>query len=274
MADCGRSGDLGKDGNAWYDKIGAAMDRQGAGEHAFPFGTGKRVSHGNWSAELAPAKQAETTTEVTLPNWAKTEAAAPAQGQGTLSPSDLGGAKALAGDAGLDEEAAKKRGRQIHLLLEHLPDVPQASWPAQAAKLLATGEDAAGDDAVPALLAEATAVLTNAELQHLFTDQALAEVSVSATLEALQGRRIHGTIDRLIIDHDSVLAVDFKTNATVPAGPAECPLGLLRQMAAYAHALQQIYPDKQVKTALLWTRTAELMLLPETLVTQSLEAPL
>ena len=265
------AGDLGKDGNAWYDKIGAAMERQGAAEHDFPFGAGNRLSHGNWDAELAPAKQAKTTTEVALPSWARSEAAAPAKGQGTLSPSDLGGAKALPGDAGLDEEAAKKRGRQIHLLLEHLPDVPQANWPMQAAKLLASGEDAAAEDTLPALLAEATAVLTNPDLQHLFTDQALAEVSVTATLDALGGRRVHGMIDRLIIDHDSVLAVDFKTNATVPANPADCPQGLLRQMGAYAHALQQIYPDKQVKTALLWTRNAQLMLLSNAEVTQALE---
>ena len=50
----------------------------------------------------------------------------------TLSPSDLGGAKALPGEAGLDEEAALLRGSQIHALLEHLPNHPPEDWEAAA----------------------------------------------------------------------------------------------------------------------------------------------
>ena len=69
---------------------------------------------------------------------------------------------------------------------------------------------------------------------------------------------------------DRVIAVDFKSNATVPTQPAQCPEGVLRQMGAYAHALGQIYPDRQVETAIIWTRTATLMPLPHDLVSDAL----
>ena len=78
-------------------------------------------------------------------------------------------------------------------------------------------------------------------------------------------------IDRLIVSPDWVLAVDFKTNATVPQSPQHCPDGLLRQMGAYDHALAAIYGDRVVDTALLWTRTATLMPLPHDLVTAALQ---
>ena len=42
-------------------------------------------------------------------------------------------------------------------------------------------------------------------------------------------------------------------------------------MGAYAEALRQIYPDRTIKTAILWTRTAQLMPLPDTLITQARE---
>ncbi|MCG7572713.1 double-strand break repair helicase AddA [Phaeobacter sp. CNT1-3] len=264
------AGDLGKDARSWYDQVGSAMDRLGATEQPFAFGTGKRLSHGDWNADLAPTIAKPAQTAVILPDWTQTEAAAPVATHHTLSPSDLGGAKALAGDAGLDEEAAKKRGRQIHLLLEHLPVTPPEDWAARTARLLGSGEDAADPTDHPALLAEAAQVLTAETLKPLFDPSALAEVSVTANLDALNGQRIHGTIDRLVITPDRVLAVDFKTNATVPAKAQDCPLGLLRQMGAYAHALKQIYPDRQVQTALLWTRNATLMELPDTLITEAL----
>jgi len=39
---------------------------------------------------------------------------------------------------------------------------------------------------------------------------------------------------------------------------------------AYAEALGQIYPDRKIETALLWTRTARMMVLPHDLVTAAL----
>ncbi|CUH65017.1 ATP-dependent helicase/nuclease subunit A [Thalassovita gelatinovora] len=266
------AGDLGKDGQSWYEKIGTAMERLGAKAQSFAFGDGLRLCHGDWSGEAAPVPEPEKSETVNLPGWAQAPAPVPRIIPKTLSPSDLGGAKALPGEDNLDEDAAKLRGRQIHLLLEHMPDVPQSDWPGLAEKLLGRGTDAAASGEIPALLAEVVRVLTEPDLLPLFSAEALAEVPVSATIAALNNRRIHGTIDRLIITKKSILAVDFKTNAVVPEKPEDCPLGLLRQMGAYAHALVQIYPYHQVQTAILWTRTARLMTLPAALTTQSLES--
>ncbi|WP_373051220.1 double-strand break repair helicase AddA, partial [Thalassovita aquimarina] len=206
------AGDLGKDGSSWYDKIGGAMQDMAAEAHDFPFGAGLRLSHGDWRGETIAAPKRIAEEKVALPDWATVAAAAPEPITKTLSPStDLGGAKALPGEDNLDEDAAKKRGRQIHLLLEHLPESEQSDWPEMARKLLLRGADAAATEDIPALLDEATRVLTNPELQPLFTDAALAEVPVTATIDALGGQRIHGTIDRLIVNEKSVMAVDFKT---------------------------------------------------------------
>jgi ATP-dependent helicase/nuclease subunit A len=45
----------------------------------------------------------------------------------------------------------------------------------------------------------------------------------------------------------------------------------LRQLGAYAAALALIYPNHKVEVAVLWTQTAELMVLPHDLVIGALE---
>jgi len=85
------------------------------------------------------------------------------------------------------------------------------------------------------------------------------------------GLRLAGTIDRLRVDPDRVLVVDYKSNALVPSGPAEVPEGILRQMGAYAHVLGQVYPGRRIETAILWTRAPRLMPLDPEIVRAALE---
>ncbi|SEQ86564.1 double-strand break repair helicase AddA [Thalassovita taeanensis] len=266
------AGELGSDGQSWHDKIGSAMQRLGAEITEFPFGPGLRISHGDWSGPVRAATDMHELPDPVLPDFATCPARLPEPAVATLSPSDLGGAKALPGEAGLDEDAAKLRGRLIHTLLEYLPTAPKQDWPDLAQRLLQAEADPFEGADLPSLLSESIQVLSNPVLAHLFDPSALAEVPVSANISGLGGRRVHGVIDRLLISEKSVLAVDFKSNAIVPSSATLCPDGLLRQMGAYVHALAQIYPGREIKTAILWTRTATLMDLPHDLVTAALEA--
>jgi len=273
------AGNPDKDPESWYVKIRAAMEAKEARLHPHPGGEGLRLEYGDWAGlETKTDDRAELDTPA-LPDWATAKAPIPDPRPKALSPSDLGGAKALPGEAGLDEEDALRRGRQIHLLLEILSDQDRKDWPTLAHRLLGTGPDAAADEETAALLREADSVLTQRDLARFFTGNALSEVPISAALPELDGRRIHGVIDRLVITGTNILAVDFKTNAVVPDSPDTCPEGLLRQMGAYQSALEEVYPGKNVGTALLWTRTATLMHLPHDLVisalhnTQMLDAP-
>lgn len=263
------AGDLGKDGASWYDTIRQGMQTTGATPHEFGFGQGSRFEYGDWEG-LEVRETSETGLEtVELPAFfhhAVPDYAPPLE---TLSPSDLGGAKALPGEEGLDEEEAKRRGSQIHQLLEHLPKHDPADWHRLAPALLEQSGLKAEGSAIDALLQEAAQILQHPDLAALFTPETLAEVPVTAHLDLL-ARRIHGSIDRLIVTPEKVLAVDFKTNARVPESVAQCPEGLLRQMGAYAHALKAIYPGREIETAILWTRTATLQYLPHDLVTDAL----
>ena len=243
-------------GEAWHDLIRQGMQAAGATQH--PDGR-MTLTDGDWPAPT-PGMAPPETPPPALPDWARRPAAEPARAAPLLSPSDLGGAKALPGE-GLAADIAMARGSVLHLLLERLPQHPADDWDSVARGLAPDLAD------LPDLLAEARAVLTAPHLAGLWSQDALLEVAVTADLA---GRRLLGTIDRLILGPDRVLAIDYKSNVEVPATAEATPEGILRQMGAYAEALAQIYPGQRIETAILWTRTARLMPLPPEIVRSAL----
>ena len=155
-------------------------------------------------------------------------------------------------------------GTLLHGLLEHLP---HADDPVDLANRL--GRYGPGNED---LLPLAQAVLNAPSLAHIFAEGTLAEVTLTAKLPSLGGQPVLGTIDRLIFDGDRILAVDFKSNAVVPSHPEKIPSGILAQMGAYLEMLEQLYPEKTVDVAILWTQNAQLMPLPHDIVRFSLAA--
>ncbi|MCC0063485.1 MAG: double-strand break repair helicase AddA [Defluviimonas sp.] len=265
------------DPDSWYRLVKDGAERAGAvllPAEDEAFGPGLRVEHGDWPPN-EPAPASETPARrVVLPDWAETRAGAPPASEAMLSPSALGGAKALAGDAGLDDAAAMRRGTLLHALLEELPDWPETSWRALADQVLARaappGTPAPDSAETETLFAEARTVLRAPELRPLFAPGTLSEVEIVAPVAALGGRRFGGAIDRLVIGPERVLAIDYKSNAIVPDRPEAVPEGILRQMGAYREMLAAIYPDRRIETAILWTRTGALMALPPEIVRAAL----
>lgn len=252
----------------WHNMVAQGLAHAGAVPCAMPTGQGMRHQHQDWPDALPDVARGgadEAAAQVPDFMWAPVGMAAPALA--VVSPSRLGGAKALPGDAGLDEDAALARGQQIHLLLEHLPLWPQADWSMRAADLLSSSATGRPDD-LDTMLREVGRVLSMPDLAPIFAQGTLAEVEIAATLF---GRPLAGIIDRLVISKDEVQAVDFKSNAIVPQNAAEVPEGLLRQMGAYAHALKQVFPGRTIRTGLLWTTSAQLMWLPDDLVVAALD---
>jgi ATP-dependent helicase/nuclease subunit A len=240
----------------WYNLIREGVAQAGAGD----VGDVQRHAFGDWPAPLGRQAVALEGT-ASLPDWLTRAAPAVVEADKVLSPSDLGGAKALPGEPLFPEAIAKARGTALHLLLERLPGVDPALWPDRAASLI-------GDPILAAeMLADARAVLTHPDLSRLFGAETLAEVAVTAPWN---GRILAGSIDRLVVMPDRVLVIDYKSNAVLPATQAQVPESILRQLGAYAHMLSQIYPARRIETAILWTRGPRLMSVDPDIVRQAL----
>ncbi len=254
VAGAGQSG-----AESWHTMVAEALASLGPVPEDGPLGPARVCAH-NWTEAPGAAPPAPGPAAA-LPDWARRPPPAPPVEPGVLSPSALGGGHSLPGE-GLDEAAAQARGAALHLLLEALPARPAAEWPALAARLL--------PGAPAELLDEAAAVLRAPELAAIFGPDALAEVDIAAPVAALSGQRLLGRVDRLLVEPDRVLAVDFKSNRVVPATPEATPEAILRQMGAYAAALGAIWPGRRIETAVLWTRALRLTPLPPALTAAAL----
>ncbi len=262
------AGRVGTGDESWYSIIEETMRVHAGAEAAeMPTGPGLRLALGDWDGLPMVEAAKPAPTRIVVPDFLRRPAMSMFEPDDTLSPSDLGGAKALPGDPALaNEDASLQFGRRIHLLLEHLPTSPRTGWLDMARTLL---RDDPPHDLAP-LLDLVKAHLDDPSLADLFAPDALVEVPLSAALPDLGGRRIHGAIDRLLLSPGHVRAVDFKTNRLVPDRPEDVPEGLLRQIGAYVAALSLIYADRRVDGAILWTRTRRLMPLPHDLVIAAL----
>jgi ATP-dependent helicase/nuclease subunit A len=156
-----------------------------------------------------------------------------------------------------------RRGRLVHALLQHLPDLPAEHRPtAAAAYLRRPGHGLTAADAA-ALSVDVLAVLAHPALVPLFGPASRAEVPLTGVVA---GRVVGGLVDRLAVLADVVLLADFKTNRNPPATAARTPVAYLRQMAAYRAVLRAIYPDRPVRCALVWTQGAVVSVLDDALL--------
>ena len=75
---------------------------------------------------------------------------------------------------------------------------------------------------------------------------------------------VGGVVEKCLASSaDEVLVIDYKTERAPPTTPERVPAAYLRQMAAYAALLRQIFPNRRVRCALLWTQGPRLMPLDE-----------
>src|SRR5262249_30948739 len=119
-----------------------------------------------------------------------------------------------------------------------------------------------------ALAAEALAVIDDPGFASAFGPTSRAEIPI---VGKVANRPVRGVVDRLAIDHDRVLILDFKTDRPAPKTAEETPEAYVSQMALYRAVVAQIFPGKTIRCALLWTEAPRLLELETKLLDAALE---
>jgi ATP-dependent helicase/nuclease subunit A len=160
-----------------------------------------------------------------------------------------------------ERSRALLRGTLVHRLLQSLPDVPPARRRDAANNYLARNASGWSKADREALAEKVLGLIDDPRFASVFADGSRAEVPIVGRL-ALPGRQatlVSGQIDRLVVTPDQVLIVDFKTNHAPPNRAEEAPRTYLRQLALYRAVLSNLYPQRAIRAALLWTENTELM---------------
>jgi ATP-dependent helicase/nuclease subunit A len=154
-----------------------------------------------------------------------------------------------------------ERGRLLHRLLETLPDLPAEERGPAARRLIASGLAPRFANRADELTAEVLRIVGDPAFAELFAAGGLAEVPITGQLVAADGITVQvtGQIDRLVVTKERVLILDYKTNRHVPEDATGIPPDYLAQLAVYRALLREIYPDRLIEAALLWTSAPRLM---------------
>ncbi len=228
-------------------------------------------------AEPSVHKTSQTTIE--RPAWFNEISPAPMIHVKPLRPSIIDDGDEMAEPSALspllkradnqDKEKRFKRGTVLHKLLQILPDIEKDKRSALAKVYLKKQLPTLSDASHLFWVNEIIGVLDHPEFAEIFSAKARAEVSVTGLLAGHDSgisdikteRLLVGQIDRLLVREHDVLIVDFKTNRPSPRHVDDVPQAYLKQMQLYKDALTSIYPNKAIKSALLWTETLEFMIL-------------
>lgn len=225
---------------------------------------GGRQDWGSLPEPVLKVPQDDQGARMELPGWAVTPIGPEPRPPRPLAPSSAG--EEQGSDPPLPPDVAAqaaRRGVLMHKLIERLPDIAPpdrerlgGAWLARLAADLPEGERAD-------MLARSIAVIAHPDWAELFGPAALAEVPLAATVG---GQVIAGTADRLLVTETRVLVADFKTARRPPASIDQVPQSTIRQMAAYAAALEVIFPGKVVEAAVLYTQTPQLIAIPAEII--------
>ena len=167
-----------------------------------------------------------------------------------LAPSSIGADEAADPPPSPAMRDAAERGQLLHALLERLPVVAEEDRREAADRWLA-GAGGLADAGQRAELVELVcSIIGDARFADVFAPDALAEVPLAAVVD---GQVIAGKVDRLHVSEARVRVVDFKTNRRAPDTLSAAPESHLKQIAAYAAALAQVFPGRAIEAALLYT---------------------
>ena len=161
----------------------------------------------------------------------------------------------------MGQDGRYARGRLVHALLQHLPEVaPEDQERAAVAFVAARGADLT-QKLKDEIVAETLAIVQDPAFAPLFQPGSHAEVPVVARIG---GYDLEGQIDRLAMVEGGLIILDYKTNRPPPKTLDEVAPAYIAQLAGYRTVLKGLFPGRPLRAALLWTDGPRLMEIPST----------
>ncbi|MXQ12032.1 double-strand break repair helicase AddA [Microvirga makkahensis] len=149
---------------------------------------------------------------------------------------------------------ARLRGTLVHALLERLPALSPEHREAMARAYVRARAPRLAPAVCETVIANALGVLEHEDLKALFGPGSRAEAPIAGKVLTAHGELlVSGQIDRLAVLDREVLVADFKTTARAPRSGQMPPQSYVAQLALYRALLSEIYPNKRIRTFLVWT---------------------
>ncbi len=263
---CGAQGAKTPPADCFYNLVKSGFDRLGTTALAAP----QTARPDRAESRTIQQKPSLPAWAGAAPGWVATPPAAETTRPESLAPSrsaDDPARRAIAASPLGEEiaaarklrEAAMARGRAVHALLQHLPEIPAPDRHAAGAKFLAQPGLSLPPASRTRILESVASILENPTLAPLFGPESRAEVPLAGVVADVE---IGGLVDRLAVTDQTIFVADYKTDRAPPTAPEAIPAAYLSQLAAYSAILGDIFPGRAILCTLIWTETATPMAVP------------
>ncbi len=189
--------------------------------------------------EVASPEPEIARTEVPLPLWLFERMELAAFGSSLLPPPSRPSEEERTGP----DAMARALGTLVHRLIEILPEISPTEREPAARRIIAEDPLAFPAEMVGAMITEARAVLDHPYLADVFGPHSRAEVPITGMIDGL---RINGRIDRMVVDATQVTIVDFKTTRPVPRHAGEIPPHHIKQLKSYGRLMAPLFAGKEL----------------------------
>lgn len=147
-----------------------------------------------------------------------------------------------------------KRGTVIHKLLQYISSVAVENRENVSLQFLQQHLPEFSDSERNKIVCEVLKLCKT--YPEIFSEQSMPEVPIIGEVD---GKIISAKVDRLVINKNSVIVVDYKTNRPAAQSISDVPELYIKQLQTYKRLLQKIYPTKDIETYILWTNTCNMM---------------
>lgn len=154
----------------------------------------------------------------------------------------------------LDEGNFYKRGTVIHKLLQYISNLDFSHRQSASQIFLKKELPEFSDNEIQSIIREV--IDLSEQYPQIFKPNSMAEVPIIGEVD---GKIISAKIDRLVIEKDRIIIVDYKTNRPAARELNEVPQLYLQQLSCYKKLMEKLYPNKKIETYILWTNTCNMM---------------
>ncbi|MDR2098848.1 MAG: double-strand break repair helicase AddA [Rickettsiales bacterium] len=252
---CGWEDARGEHGKSWYSCIKDAMESAGARKVRDEILCAKGAEYIDGEVLLIGVK--ETASAGVVPESTAAEAPIdipefflrPVANPGNVIRRNAGALSPLDDSR---KSAPLASGTLLHMLLDRLAPLRKGGYRNAARDYLEKTQIVGTEKIIAAI----EGVFENPAFDFMFDNRALSEVELEVGgADGYKNLRI----DRLVFKGDEIWIVDYKSDARSPRDASGIPEKYKLQLAAYRDAVSQIYPDKKIRSAILWLETSELM---------------
>lgn len=147
-----------------------------------------------------------------------------------------------------EQNAAMERGEVLHKVMEHY--VNKRYNLENIAEKVGSFLESEGYDE-PEFMVHLTQFLQSDQASLLSHPHAKAEVPLAGYVN---GRLVNMRLDTLVVTEGDCWIIDYKTDQNVPLSANEVAASYVRQMQHYTQLVQLIYPQKNIRTVLLYLK--------------------